>query len=76
MDEIIQTEEEYFYKIFNTISESIITDEYFDKNSLLLSSISSSFYDINSVTNGSLPPDLGRRVLEEVFANIFRHGVR
>lgn len=76
MDEIIQTEEEYFYKIFNTISESIITDEYFDKNALLLSSISSSLYDINSVTNGSLPPDLGRRIIEEVFSNIFRHGIR
>lgn len=76
MKEIIQTEEEYFYKIFNTISESIITDEYFDKNDRLLSSISSSLYDINIITGGKMPPELGRRVIEEVFSNIFRHGIR
>jgi hypothetical protein len=76
MNEIIETEEEYFYKIFNTISESVITDEYFDKNALLLSSISSSLFDINSITDGALPPDLGRRIIEEVFSNIFKHGIR
>jgi hypothetical protein len=76
MEEIIQTEEEYFYKIFNTISESIITDEYFDKNDKLLSSISSSLYDINIITEGKMPPELGRRVIEEVFSNVFKHGIR
>lgn len=76
MSNFIGTEEEYFYKIFNTISESVISDEYFDKNDRLLSSISSSLYDINQMTRGSIPPELGRRIIEEVFSNILKHGIR
>jgi hypothetical protein len=76
MDNFFQTEEEYFYKIFNTISESVISDEYFDKNDRLLSSISSSLYDINQMTGGTIPPEIGRRIIEEVFSNILKHGLR
>lgn len=74
--EFISTEEEYFYEVFNTISDSIISDEYFDRNSRLLSGISSSLFDINSITNGAIPPSLGRRIIEEVFSNINKHGLR
>lgn len=76
MNNFIGTEEEYFYKIFNTISESVISDEYFDKNDRLLSSISSSLYDINQITGGSIPPETGRRIIEEVFSNILKYGIR
>jgi len=74
--EFISTEEEYFYEVFNTISDSIISDEYFDRNSRLLSGISNSLFDINSITNGAIPPSLGRRIIEEVFSNINKHGLR
>lgn len=74
--EIINTEEEYFYEVFNTISDSVISDEYFDRNSRLLSGISSSLFDINSIMNGAIPPSLARRIIEEVFSNINKYGLR
>ncbi len=74
--EIINTEEEYFYEVFNTISDSVISDEYFDRNARLISAISSSLFDINSITDGAIPPSLARRIIEEVFSNINKHGLR
>lgn len=68
--------EEYFFaELFNEIPVEIISDEYFDRNNLLLSEISDQLYDLHERT-GKLPPELARRVIEVVFSSIRRHGIR
>ena len=65
----------YFLDIFDTISESVISDEYYDKNAELLAVISEMFFDIEERT-GRMPPEMARRVLEGIFSNILKYGLR
>lgn len=68
--------EEYFFaELFNEIPVEIISDEYFDRNNLLLSEISDQLYDLHKRT-GKLPPELARRIIEVVFSSIRRYGIR
>jgi hypothetical protein len=69
------SDELYFFEVFNTISEDVISDEYFDKNKRLLIDMSNLLYDMNS-RNDNLPPDLARRIIEGFFAAIKRNGIR
>ena len=68
-------EEYYFAEVFNTISDEIISDEFFDNNNALLSDVSDQLCELNEKL-GCLPPDKGRRIIEELFAAIRRHGIR
>tara|TARA_R110000772_G_scaffold59348_7_gene134394 strand:- start:1342 stop:1617 length:276 start_codon:yes stop_codon:yes gene_type:complete len=74
-DNIQLRENKYFLDIFNTISETVITDEYYDKNEELFGVITEIFFDINERT-GSMPPAMARRILEGIFSNILKHGLR
>lgn len=69
------SEEEYFFEVFNTISEELISDEYFDRNKGLLIDISNTLRDMD-IRNSEMPPNLARRVIEGVFAAIQRNGIR
>jgi len=65
----------YFIDVFDTLSETVITDEYYDKNEELFVVISEMFFDINERT-GKMPPEMARRVLEGIFSNILKYGLR
>jgi hypothetical protein len=68
-------EEFYFFEVFDRIPQSIISDEYYDKNSQLLVNISNSLFDINERT-GNMPPELAVKVIEGVFSSILKTGIR
>lgn len=74
-DDFNLSEEEFFFEIFNTISDEVISDEYFDKNKQLLIDISNGLFDTNS-RNGDMPSELARRVIEGFFSAIKRNGIR
>ena len=69
------TEQEYFFEVFDTISDSVISDEYFDKNAELLSVALGMLYDIDQRTGG-MSPEMARRVLEGIFSSILKIGIR
>lgn len=73
--EVMSSDEQYFYEVFNTISEEVISDDYFDRNKRLLIDISNMFYDMNS-RNDNVSPAFARRIIEGVFSSIKRNGVR
>jgi hypothetical protein len=74
-DDIQLKRNKYFIDIFNTLSEDVISDEYYDKNEELLGSTVDMLFDINERT-GNIPPVTARRVLEGVFSNILKYGLR
>lgn len=69
-------EEMYFYGIVNHIPEEVLSDEFFDRNADLISSISNSLCEINEITDGKLPEELGHKVMIAFFANLKIHGLR
>jgi hypothetical protein len=69
------TEEQFFFELFDSMSEDVISDEYYNKNSELLSVISGTLFDINQ-RSGGMPPAMARRVLEGIFSNILKIGLR
>lgn len=73
--EIGSSDEQYFYEVFNTISEDVISDEYFDRNKRLLIDISNMFYDMDS-RNDNISPEFARRIIEGIFSSIKRNGLR
>lgn len=75
LDNIQLRENKYFLDIFNTISETVITDEYYDKNEELFGVITEMFFDINERTD-NIPPAMARRILEGIFSNILKYGLR
>lgn len=68
-------EHRYFIDIFDTISESVVTDEYYDKNQELFAVITDVLFDINE-RSGKIPPELARKVIEGVFSSIQKIGIR
>lgn len=69
-------EAEYFYEAINPITEEVLSDDFFDRNASLVSSISNSLCDIDEITEGKLPPELGTKVMIAFFANLKIHGLR
>lgn len=74
-DNVEMTDEEFFYEVFNTVSDEVISDEYFDRNKALIIDISNSLHEIYSRT-GKIPPNMARRIIEEFFSAIRRNGIR
>lgn len=68
-------EEHYFYEIFNEISDDLVSDEYFDRNFIMLRNWSDELYNIHQIS-GNMPPSLARRVIETSLSNIFKFGIR
>lgn len=76
-DSIINAvEENYFYEIMDSIPEEVLSDDFYDRNADLVNSISNSLCDINEMTSGKLPPNLGHKVMIAFFANLKIHGLR
>ena len=69
------SDEQYFFEVFNTISEDVISDEYFDKNKRLLIDISNNLHDMHERT-GTIPPQRARRIIEGIFSSIKINGIR
>jgi hypothetical protein len=70
-----ETEEDFFYKIFNWMPENVISDEYYEKNATLFQDISSAMYDYNQVSS-KLSAESSRKAIEIVFRCILKHGLR
>ena len=64
-----------FLDIFDSVSESVITDEYYDKNEELFGVITEVLFDINE-RSGKIPPELARKVIEGIFSSIQKIGIR
>ena len=73
--EVEFSEELYFIEVFDQMPYEVISDEYYDKNAELFSTVSNIFYDINQ-RSGKLPPKLARKIIEEVFSSIQKIGLR
>lgn len=65
----------YWAEIFNNFSDTIISDDQYNRNRVLMESISDDFYTVNT-KNSKLPPEIGRKVLEIIFSNIKIYGYR
>lgn len=68
-------EYEYWAKIFNEFPESIVSNEFYDRNKDLLEQISDDFCDMDDRTE-DFPPAKAKKVLEIVFSNIQKFGYR
>lgn len=69
------TEEEYLIQTLNCVSESIITDNYYERNKRLIRSISDGLHDRHN-RRGDMPPKLAGRVIEIFFVSIGKFGLR
>lgn len=67
--------EEYFYDCWNYMPESIITDEYYDKNKELFDAITYDFYKYNE-SSGAISPQMACTLLQRVFSNMLLYGIR
>lgn len=68
--------EEYYYDIWNTMPESVVTDEYYDKNQELFEAITYEFYQFNEMSGGRLCPNLASTVIQKVFGSMLAYGIR
>ena len=71
-----QDEAQYFYDTVNGIPEEVLSDDFYDRNPDLVNAISNSLCDINKMTNGKMPPELGKKVMVAFFASLKIHGLR
>lgn len=69
-------EAEYFYETVNDIPEEILSDDFYERNPDLVNSISNSLCDINKMTNGKMPPELGKKAMVAFFVSLKIHGLR
>lgn len=67
--------EDYFYECWNQIDETIVSDEYYDRNKELLDSITYDLFYIYSKSN-AVPPVVARKVLASVCINLTNFGIR
>jgi hypothetical protein len=67
--------EQYFYEVWNTFPQSIVSDEYYSKNQELLEAITFDMFQYNENT-GTLGPRLASVCLQNIFSNILNFGMR
>lgn len=67
--------EDYFYEVWNEMPDSIITEEYYNKNEALFEAITYDFFHYNEQTNG-LPSYLARFVIQQIVNNSLILGIR
>lgn len=68
--------EEYYYDIWNTMPESIVTDDYYNKNQELFEAITFEFYQYNEMSEGKLSPAIASTVIQKVFGSMLSHGLQ
>jgi hypothetical protein len=66
---------DYFYKVWNNLSENIVSEEYYTKNEDLFGAITFDMFQYNQDCN-CLPPFLAKASLEKIFGNILVNGLR
>lgn len=69
------TEEEYFIAVMNSVSELIISDEFYHRNRQLIHNITNDFRD-RHIRQGDMPPRLAGRSVEIFFSGISKFGFR
>ena len=69
-------EAQYFYETVNDIPEEILSDDFYERNSDLVNAISNSLCDINKLTSGKMPPEMGVKAMVAFFASLKIHGLR
>lgn len=66
---------DYFYKVWNNLSENIVSEEYYTKNEDLFGAITFDMFQYNQDCD-CLPPFLAKASLEKIFGNILVNGIR
>lgn len=67
--------EEYFYDVWNTMEESIVSDEYYSKNEDLFQSLTYDLYYQNTKSL-DVPPSVARVIIRSFCENIATFGLR
>lgn len=67
--------EDYFVECWNSISDTVVSDEYYARNETLMNSITEDFYYIHD-KSGRFPPEVAKSVIIAIFSNISNIGVR
>ncbi len=67
--------EDYFYEVWNEMPDSIITEEYYNKNEALFEAITYDFFYYNEQTN-NLPSHVARFVIQQIVNNSLVLGIR
>lgn len=66
---------DYFYQVWNNLSENIVSEEYYTKNEDLFGAITFDMFQYNQDCD-CLPPFLAKASLEKIFGNILVNGLR
>jgi hypothetical protein len=66
---------DYFYQVWNNLSENIVSEEYYTKNEDLFGAITFDMFQYNQHCD-CLPPFLAKVSLEKIFGNILVNGLR
>jgi len=66
---------DYFYQVWNNLSENIVSEEYYTKNEDLFGAITFDMFQYNQHCD-CLPPFLAKMSLEKIFGNILVNGLR
>lgn len=67
--------EQYFFDVWNTFPQSIVSDEYYSKNQELFEAITYDMFKYNEMS-GTLNPKLASITLQNMFSNILNFGLR
>ena len=67
--------EEYYYQVWNWMQESLISDEYYEKNKELFDAITYDLYQEYNIS-GAPNPYIGNLSIRIVFSNLQNIGIR
>lgn len=67
--------EEYFHTCWNWMPEEVVSDEYWEKNEELFTAITNDMYFLHKQSN-NFPPEQARVVLQAIFTNFLKFGLR
>lgn len=71
----VLTEGDYAIQTLNAVSEVILSDEFYNRNKLLIKNMMKDFHDRHN-RQGDMPPKLAGRSLEAFFSAIAKFGLR
>ena len=66
---------DYFYLVWNDMPETIVTEEYYEKNQELFEAITFDFFQYHS-DGGNFPPVLAKFAIERMVSNTLSWGIR
>lgn len=74
-DNDLFTEEEYLISTLNSVSEIIVSDDFYNRNKHLICNMINDLYDRHN-RRGDMPPRLAGRAVEIFFSSITKVGLR